>query len=97
MKAIILSGGKGTRLSPIYAGAYQLEPVVNKPILLVQAALGKGIEETREDNLPYSPNFDRCILTATDKGLTIRVEGNSANPGRVARKDTGQYTGLEVP
>lgn len=74
MKALILSGGSGTRLRPLtYSQQKQLIPVANKPVLFyaIEDVIEAGVQEI---GIILGPNKDQVIDTVKSRNWDAQIE-----------------------
>src|ERR1700733_12781605 len=74
MKALVLSGGSGTRLRPItHIWAKQLLPVANKPVLFygLEAIAAAGITDVGIVVGDTAPAIEAVVGDGSEFGLTV--------------------------
>lgn len=74
MKALILSGGSGTRLRPLtYSQQKQLIPIANKPVLFyaIEDVIEAGADEI---GIILGPNKDQVIDTVRSRSWGVPIE-----------------------
>ena len=74
MKALILSGGSGTRLRPLtYSQQKQLIPVANKPVLFyaIEDVIEAGVQDI---GIILGPNKDQVIDMVKSRNWDARIE-----------------------
>src|SRR6516162_9166919 len=92
MKAILLAGGKGTRLRPLTIHTPKpIVPIFDRPFLQFQLDLIKKVSEIDEVilSLNYQPRrIEEIFGDGGDTGLSLRYMVEPAPLGRAARSST---------
>ena len=86
MKALVLSGGAGTRLRPItHTSAKQLVPVANKPVLFygLEAIADAGITDVGIIVGDTAPEIEEAVGDGSEFGIKVTYipQEAAARPG----------------
>ncbi|MBI4052209.1 MAG: glucose-1-phosphate thymidylyltransferase [Elusimicrobia bacterium] len=100
MKALVLAGGKGTRLRPItHTSAKQLIPIANKPILFygLEAIARSGIKEVGIVVGDTAPEIQQVVGDGSQLGLKITYIPQNAPLGLAhAVKISKDFIGKDI-